>query len=161
MTRGETASLLVFEDRGSERKALLLDVVERIESVAVDEIEYAGGRPMLQYRGELLQLDDEGGVLDGLREARLKNGGAMATVLICGSKNGDSQNGRMRSIRKRDGSGVRRRGRVVRRVLDVTEGTWLEGEVSRSMVCGEVDLALVNERVTMVCGSGAGLCAAD
>ena len=156
VTRGETASLLVFQDRGSERKALPLDVVERIESVAVDEIEYAGGRPMLQYRGELLQLDDEGGVLDGLREARLKNGGALATVLICSSKNEDSQNGRMRSIRKRDGSGVRRRGRVVRQVLDVTVGTLLEGEVSEIDGFGEVDLALVNERVTMVCGGGPG-----
>ena len=62
---GTKFSLLVFEDRGGERKALPLDVVERIESVPLERIEYAGGRMMLQYRGELLPLEDEGGVLAG------------------------------------------------------------------------------------------------
>jgi hypothetical protein len=45
----------------------------------------------------------------------------------------------------------------VRQVLDVTVGTLLEGEVSEIDGFGEVDLALVNERVTMVYGGGPGL----
>jgi two-component system, chemotaxis family, sensor kinase CheA len=138
MTRGMRASLLVFEDRHGERKALPLDVVERIESVAVGAIEYVGGCPMLQYRGELLLLDDEGCVLGELR-----GGDAVATVLICAQK---------KSGRK----GVRRRGRVVKQVLDVTVGTLLEDAGSMADGIHEAGLALVNERLTMVSQSGAG-----
>jgi two-component system, chemotaxis family, sensor kinase CheA len=132
--RGAEFSLLVFEDRGGERKAVPLDVVERIESVPMERIEYAGGRTMLQYRGELLPLDDAGGVLGEL------SAGGVATVLICG---------------ERRVGGVRRSGRVVRRVLDVTAGTWLErGDFAE----GDAGLALVNERVTAVCrGKDGGL----
>ena len=34
------------------------------------QIEYAGGRPLLQYRGELLPLRDEGDVLPELEAAQ-------------------------------------------------------------------------------------------
>ena len=138
--RGEF-SLLVFEDRGGEQKALPLDVVERIESVPLERIEYAGGRMMLQYRGELLPLEDEGEVLQELRVKSGDDTGVMATVLICGER-------RVGNERK---SGVRRRGRVVRQVLDVTAGTWLE---SGDFAGDDAELALVNERVTTVCGGG-------
>ena len=47
--------------------ALPLSVVERIETVALRDVEYAGGKPLLQYRGELLPLLDAGGVLRELR----------------------------------------------------------------------------------------------
>src|SRR5271155_4800856 len=77
MGAGEAAVLeaagtqfLIFEDRARERTALPLDVVERIESVPLAQIEYAGGRPLLQYRGELLPLKDEGNVLADLDAAR-------------------------------------------------------------------------------------------
>jgi two-component system chemotaxis sensor kinase CheA len=127
---GAEFSLLVFEDRGGERKALPLDVVERIESVPLERIEYAGGRTMLQYRGELLPLEDDGELLREL------SAGGVATVLICG---------------ERRAGGVRRSGRVVRRVLDVTAGTWLEnGDLVEGEI-GDAGLALVNERVTAVC----------
>jgi two-component system chemotaxis sensor kinase CheA len=155
VTRGSKASLLVFEDRNGERKALPLDVVERIESVMVDEIEYAGGRPMLQYRGELLALDDDDRVLEELYGRGAVNGmasGAMATVLICAVKNEEVSDRGATGGLKADG--VRRRGRVVRQVLDVTVGTLLESEDSTFDGFGEVDLALVNERVTMVCQNG-------
>ena len=56
-------SFLIFESRARERTALPLDVVERIESVPLSQIEYAGGRALLQYRGELLPLTDDGNVL--------------------------------------------------------------------------------------------------
>ena len=36
-------SFLIFEDRARERTALPLDMVERIESVPLERIEYAGG----------------------------------------------------------------------------------------------------------------------
>ncbi len=147
----------MFEDRNGERKALPLDVVERIESVLVDEIEYAGGRPMLQYRGELLALDDEGKVLEELRSRGAVGGmagGEMAMVLICAGKNEEVRNRGIKSGRRADGS--RRRGRVVRQVLDVTVGTLLESEGAAFDGFGEVDLALVNERVTMVCQNGVG-----
>ncbi len=57
---GVGESFLIFEDRVRERTALPLDMVERIESVPLERIEYAGGRPLLQYRGELLPLKDAG-----------------------------------------------------------------------------------------------------
>ena len=47
-------------------RALPLDMVERIESVPMERIEYAGGRPLMQYRGELLPLKDHGNVLPDL-----------------------------------------------------------------------------------------------
>ena len=86
--RGEKVSLLVFEDRGGERKALPLDVVERIESVPLEQIEHAGGRAMLQYRGELLLLEDDGELLSELRVRSGKDTGVVATVLICGESAG-------------------------------------------------------------------------
>jgi two-component system, chemotaxis family, sensor kinase CheA len=123
-------SLLVFEDRLRERTALPLSVVERIESVPMRQIEYAGGRAMLQYRGELLPLRDEGKVLVEM-EAEGQIEDAVVTVLICGCASGDRR---------------LRFGMVVRKVLDVTEGTLLEGD---SAVSG-MDLALVKEKVTVV-----------
>ena len=120
-------SFLIFEDVRRERTALPLDVVERIESVPLNRIEYAGGRPLLQYRGELLPLEDRGEVL-----AELAAGGGerLATVLICGAA----------------ARGGRRCGMVVRQVLDVSQGTALDRDNGPS----GMDLALVKEKVTVV-----------
>ena len=123
-------SLLVFEASGRERTALPLDVVERIESVPLTQIEYAGGLPLLQYRGELLPLRDEGHVLAELEAAQGRGEEISATVLICGSGKGEMQ----------------RTGMVVRRVLDVSGGTLLE----KNAASGEMELALVKEKLTMV-----------
>jgi two-component system chemotaxis sensor kinase CheA len=135
-TSGETgaasASFLIFEDRLRERAALPLDLIERIESVPMSRIEYAGGRPLLQYRGELLSLKDGGGVL---AELEAEGAEALATVLICNSDAG--------------GGGGRRSGIVVRQVLDVSDGTVLDREAGVEGIDG-MDLALVNDRVTMV-----------
>jgi two-component system, chemotaxis family, sensor kinase CheA len=125
------ASFLIFEDRAKERTALLLDVVERIESVPLERIEYAGGRALLQYRGELLPLRDEGNVLAELEVARQRGEEMMATVLICG----DAGVG-----------GLQRGGMVVRRVLDVSRGTLLEQDAATD----GMELALVKEKVTVV-----------
>ena len=122
---------LIFEDRARERTALPLDVVERIESVPLGQIEYAGGRPLLQYRGELLPLRDEGNVLADLEAARQRGEEVMATVLICGDA---------------DMGGAQRGGMVVRRVLDVSNGTLLDqDEATEGM-----ELALVKEKLTLV-----------
>jgi two-component system, chemotaxis family, sensor kinase CheA len=123
-------SLLVFEARARERTALPLDAVERIESVPLTQIEYAGGRPLLQYRGELLPLRDDGRVLAELEAARDRGEEVSATVLICGGS----------------GKGEHRTGMVVRRVLDVSGGTLLEKDAA----LGEMELALVKEKLTMV-----------
>jgi len=58
---------LVFEisrsgERG-RRSALPLEMIERIETVTYDRIEYAGDTPVLQYLGGVLPLMDEGGLL--------------------------------------------------------------------------------------------------
>jgi two-component system chemotaxis sensor kinase CheA len=109
-----------------------LSAVERIESVPIHDIEYARGRAMLQYRGELLPLEDDE-VLQELSEATLTGTAEeeerVATVLIC----------------LRPGSqGSRRVGLVVRRVLDVSAGTPLAADLS---VC-DGQLAMVRDRVT-------------
>lgn len=122
---------VIFEDRARERTALPLDVVERIESVPLGQIEYAGGRPLLQYRGELLPLQDEGNVLADLEAARQRGEEVMATVLICG----DAEMG-----------GVQRGGMIVRQVLDVSHGTLLE----RDEATDGMELALVKEKLTLV-----------
>ncbi len=124
---GLGTSFLIFEDgeygREAERMALPLKAVERIESVRVSAVERVGGRLVLQYRGELLKLEDVGGML---REATENE--ACVTVLIC---------------RKADGHRV---GLVVRRVLDVASGTELEAD---ARLCEE-RLALVRDRVTVI-----------
>jgi two-component system, chemotaxis family, sensor kinase CheA len=57
------SSLLIYETRGeSGRTALMampLSAVERIERVPLERIEWAAGRPVLQYEGGLLGLEDE------------------------------------------------------------------------------------------------------
>jgi two-component system chemotaxis sensor kinase CheA len=124
------ASFMVFEDRVKERTALPLDVVERIESVPLSQIEYAGGRALLQYRGELLPLSDDGNLL-----AEIDAGGAseeeLVTVLICANAGAE---------------GRHRIGMVVRRVLDVSSGRMLEEDAATE----GMELALVKEKLTMV-----------
>ena len=129
-----SSSFLIFEDHWSgermERLALPLSVVVRIESVALKDVEYAGDRPLLQYRGELLPLEDRGGVL---RELAGMAADQTATVLIC------QGGGTARTA-------ARRMGMVVRRVVEVATGDLMEGN---GEICAE-RLAMVNERLTVV-----------
>jgi two-component system, chemotaxis family, sensor kinase CheA len=128
-------SFLIFEGRGREQAALPLDMVERIETVPLDRIEYAGGRPLLQYRGELLPLQDQCDVLSDLKEGRQRDDETMATVLVCdGARFGVEQ----------------RMGVVVRSVLDVSAGTLIErGDTADAFGTG-VELVLVKEKLTVV-----------
>ena len=108
--------------------AIPLSAVERIESVPVSEIEYAGGRAVLQYRGELIPLEDEDNVL---RERSAQDGSATVTVLIC--------------LRPKT-QGARRVGMVVRCVLDVSPGTPVAADAAEC----EQQLAMVKNRVTAI-----------
>jgi two-component system chemotaxis sensor kinase CheA len=124
-------SFMVFEDRVKERTALPLDVVERIESVPLTQIEYAGGRALLQYRGDLLPLRDDGNLLAEMESGEHTGDEALVTVLICANA----------------GAGGRHRiGMVVRRVLDVSTGKMLD----RDEATDGMELALVKEKLTMV-----------
>ncbi len=138
------SSMVVYETakRGSapgaaaERMAMPMSAVERIESVPFSEIEYVGGRPVLQYRGELIPLQDDGGVLrewSATDATAAADGpvpdGRMAIVLIC---------------LRPETRGARRVGVIVRRVLDVSAATLLEEDAA---ACPE-RLALVKDRVT-------------
>jgi two-component system, chemotaxis family, sensor kinase CheA len=108
-------------------------MVERIESVPLERIEYAGGRPLLQYRGELLPLRDQGHVLPDLEASQRRGEEVQATVLICGDIGlGEGQ----------------RAGMVVRRVLDVSTGTLLERDAVSEGT--GMELALVDEKLTVV-----------
>jgi two-component system chemotaxis sensor kinase CheA len=126
-------SFLIFEDRARERTALPLEMVDRIESVPLEWIEYAGGRALLQYRGDLLPLRDEGNILPNLEAERRQDGEVLVTVLICG----DARLG-----------GEHRLGMVVREVLDVSNGESLGRDTA-----GEgtgMELALVKDKLTRV-----------
>jgi two-component system, chemotaxis family, sensor kinase CheA len=128
-------SFLIFEGRAREQAALPLDMVERIETVPLDRIEYAGGRPLLQYRGELLPLQDQCDVLSDLKEGRQRDVETMATVLVCdGARFGVEQ----------------RMGVVVRRVLDVSAGTVLVRGDTLDAFGTQVGLVLVKEKLTVV-----------
>ncbi len=123
-------NFLIFEDRPRERTAVPLSAVERIESVPLRQVEYAGGRALLQYRGELLPLTDDGNVLAEL-DGEQSGEEVLVTVLIC--NHGDAA-GRLRT------------GMVVRRVLDVSAGSVLD----KDDATGNMELAIVNEKLTMV-----------
>ncbi len=102
---------LVFEGRmhgtQSERIALPLQWVERIETVSRAQVEWACGKPKLQYRGDLLALEDVGHVLDEETDGYLLK---ELTVLICHVP---------------DAAKPKRTGMIVRRVLDVASGAML------------------------------------
>ncbi len=134
VTDTKRPSFLVFEDGQQSRLAIPLSLVERIESVPISTIERIGGGFMLQYRGELLPVEDVSGTLSNLRfDANQEtnqdtNHDASATMLIC----------------RRDQGG--KIGLVVRRVLDVAGGEFLDEDTR--IYAGR--LALVHNRVTVV-----------
>jgi two-component system chemotaxis sensor kinase CheA len=135
-----------------KQMAIPLSAVERIERIPLCDVEYADGRALLQYDGELIALEDRDDVLPEMVEAararRGDSGGrsglesprssagltkdpaALATVLICLTP----------------GTERRRVGIVVRRVLDVSTATLLAGDTRLS----RGQLAMVKSSVTAV-----------
>jgi len=150
------SSMVIFEVRTGEPMAMPLKLVERIESVPVGEIEFAGGRAMLQYRGEVLPLEDDGGVLrelgvswgDGARKMAMPAPGQWVTNQWAakGEASGGVDAATVLICLRPGTSGMRRVGTVVRRVLDITAGRVLTEDVTA--FTGE--LAMVRERVTTV-----------
>jgi two-component system chemotaxis sensor kinase CheA len=147
-------SMVVFEVRPGERMAMPLGLVERIESVPQSEIEFAGGQAILQYRGEVLPLEDEGDVLRSLRAGPGDHAATMQTpapgewIAEQWGKSQEATSGKDAAtvlICLRTGpQGLRRTGMVVRQVLDITAGTLL-GEDAAGF---GGQLAMVKDRVT-------------
>jgi len=110
------AQMLVFANHLLEPTVVPLDCVERIERVEPDAIERLAGERVMQYRGELVALEDAGGLWQELRDGAVNDAWL---VLIC----------------RRNGKHARRVGLVVRDALDVLEGELLKadgGEVVRA-----------------------------
>ncbi len=93
--------VVVYEVQPGERMAIPLTAVERIATLEGKDVEFARGRPVVQFRGELMPLEDEGGRLQGL----LAGDEASLPVMVVSRP------------------GLRRTGVVVRRVLEIAGGT--------------------------------------
>jgi two-component system chemotaxis sensor kinase CheA len=160
-------SMVVFEIRAGHPMAMPLNRVERIETVPIAEIEFAGGRPLLQYRGDLLPLEDEGQILSALNAAQARPAsqpppaGAWTTdswrqrstqPKTIADPKADSVSESAQAtvlICLRPGAhGIRRVGVVVLRVLDVSAGMVLAADQA---ICTD-QLAMVGNRVTTLHG---------
>jgi two-component system, chemotaxis family, sensor kinase CheA len=132
VTAAQTSFLIFeggFDTRMPVRVAVPLDAVERIETVPLAAIESIGGRAMLQYRGELLAVEDHGGVLEHLA----REGAQEVTLIICTGR--------------KDGRGCATRfAMAVGRVVDVAAGDLIDEERQP----GSTRLAVVSERLTAV-----------
>jgi two-component system chemotaxis sensor kinase CheA len=109
-------------ETGSQRAALPLETVVRIERIPRSRIERAGSRPVLRFEGTLLPLDDAASAL--IDDSG--NPDAQTTVVVC-----------------RDGE--RHVGMTVSQVLDVTGGKQLEEAGSGFAADG---ITLLHEKVT-------------
>ena len=110
--------LLLFVDHRGQRAVVPLACVERIERLEPEAIETLAGEGVLQYRDELIALEDAGGLVQQANSAR---GREPLFVLICSRP---TVNGM-------------RVGLVVRDVVDAAEGKilppsiWCDGRVAR------------------------------
>ena len=95
-----TAPQYLLVEAGNQRAAVPLGDVLRIESVPLPRIEYIGSRPLLNFEGHLLPVEDPGGAL----LSAAANPRAQLTIVIC-----------------RDGQ--RQVGIAVTQVLDVAAGS--------------------------------------
>jgi two-component system chemotaxis sensor kinase CheA len=103
------APMLVFANHRLEPTVVPLACVERIERVEPEAIERLAGERVMQYRDELVVLEDAGGLWQELRDGVVNEAWL---VLIC----------------RRSGKHARRVGLVVRDALDVLEGELLEAD---------------------------------
>ena len=128
----QATQFLIFEDhpRGTYggRLALPLKAVERVETARLRDVEFAGERAILQYRGELLPLEDRGGAL----ALTAGCGDQEITIVICEKQIAPGR--------------TQRFGMVVGKVIDVANGDLLPENVQ---VCTD-RLAMVNQRLTVV-----------
>jgi two-component system, chemotaxis family, sensor kinase CheA len=127
-SQGMTSRFLLVEAAG-RRAAVPLGDVLRIERIPLSRIEYIGYRPVLNFEGQLLPIEDSGGVL----AAAGGNPDAPLTVVVC-----------------REGN--RQVGIAVSHVLDVAAGDELFEAGSQRRASG---VTLLNDHVTSVVDLGA------
>jgi two-component system chemotaxis sensor kinase CheA len=118
---------LLVEAAGRQAAVPLANVL-RIEQLPISRIEYIGYRPVLNFEGQLLPVEDSGGVLAAAQE----NPNAQIIVVVC-----------------RDGN--RHVGIAVSHVLDVAGG----GDLFEAGTCQPTGgVTLLKERVTGVVDLG-------
>jgi two-component system chemotaxis sensor kinase CheA len=118
---------LLVEVAGRQAAVPLADVL-RIEQLPLSRIEYIGYRPVLNFEGQLLPVEDSGGIL----AAAQGNPDAQIVVVVC-----------------RDGN--RHVGIAVSHVLDVTSGSNLSEAGTGARTEG---VTLLKDRVTSVVDLG-------
>ena len=123
-----TALQYLLVEAGDNRAAIPLGDVLRIESVALSRIEYIGSRPVLNFDGQLLPVEDPGGAL----AMAASNPKTQLTVVVCRDR-------------------TRQVGIAVSQVLDVAAGADLFATGSTRPADGVV---LLNERVTAIVDLG-------
>jgi two-component system chemotaxis sensor kinase CheA len=109
---------------GGHQAAVALESVLRIEQVPLARIEYIGHRPVLNFSGQLLPVDDAAGLIN----AAQGNSGTNLIVVVC-----------------REGG--RQVGVLVDSVLDVARGSDLFEAGTSQRACG---LTLLRDKVTGV-----------
>jgi two-component system chemotaxis sensor kinase CheA len=123
--REECEPLLLFRVTEKGRIAMPLSLVARLEEIQAGAIEWAGGNPVIQYRGEILRLIDLREVLGGQLPAAISNGPLQVVVY--------SEQGR--SI-----------GLVVEQIIDIVDEA--VGVRHRSQQPGISSAAVIQGRVT-------------
>ncbi len=122
----EAQTMLVCRVGDSQRAAIPLRLVARLEEFPASAIEYAGGQPVVQYRGHIMPLVDLGGLFQGA--GTLGHGDTYQVVV--------------------HGDGARAVGLAVAEILDiVTEPVVLQRQSARHGVSGA---AVLQQRVTDV-----------
>jgi two-component system, chemotaxis family, sensor kinase CheA len=109
------------------RAAVLLDDVLRIEQLPLSRIEYMGYRPVLNFSGKLMPVEDSGGLIDAARDS---NSDGKIIVVVCREAN-------------------RHVGIAVSQVLDVAAGSELFESGTQQPAEG---VTLLKDRVTRVVG---------
>jgi two-component system, chemotaxis family, sensor kinase CheA len=121
---GVNASEYLLVEAAGRRSAVPLRDVLRIEHIPASRVEYVGSRPVLNFAGQLLPVEDIGSVLDDARE----NPKAAIIVVVC----------------RKDERHV---GIVVSHVLDVATGSDLIEAGTSQYAAG---VTLLKDRVTGV-----------
>jgi two-component system chemotaxis sensor kinase CheA len=126
--RAEKAVDYLLVEVASHRAALPLREVMRIEQLPLSRIEYIGYRPVLNFEGQLMPVEDSGGLLTAAHEIR----GPEATIIVVVCREGN-----------------RHVGIAVSQVLDVAAGSELFEAGTRQRTDG---VTLLKDRVTGVVG---------
>ena len=83
---------LLVEASGRQAAVPLADVL-RIEQLPLSRIEYIAGRPVLNFEGQLLPVEDAGGVLDPAEGDPAALGGSERKIIVVVCREGKRQVG--------------------------------------------------------------------